>query len=1060
MPWQCNRKTSAVTDDGPRFALVSWMAGNPVAANLLMFAMLLGGILGFSDIRQEITPDFTLESVRVSVSYPGASPEEVEEGIVLAVEKEITGMEGVRSIISSANEGSGSVTAELTDDADPGEVLQNISNAVARITSFPDDAEPPRVGINTHGFYVVSMAVASSLPTDDLFELSERIRREVLTMPGVSEVNVRGRLAPQITIEIAQERLRALDLSLADVAQAVRSAARDVPAGAIETVDGEILLRTEGRRVRAKEFADIPIKVLQDGSSILLSDIAQLVDGFAEASQSFEFNGRPGLRLDIYQTESQRPIELAKRVRSLVEQLNAELPETVAISVHNDRSKRYAERSEILLKNGAIGLTLVVITLGAFLNPRLAFWVAVSIPVVFIGSFTILPEIDVTLNMISMFAFILTLGIVVDDAIIVGENIHAKHQQGLPMAQAVREGANEMVVPVLYAVGTNIIAFIPLIFVPGVTGQFMRHLPIVASVVFLVSLVEALLILPSHLNADAGAGRSGWRDFVARFGRVKRFHDAIADSLDHLRDGLYMRLLNTALNERYVTVLIFTGLLALVVVWYESGRIDLTWRPEIPGNRVDAELQMPVDASFGETLGVIRRIEAAALRALERLGDREQHIESWFTRANANSGDVNVYLVPDELRPFTQQELTRVWREEIGDLPEAKSLFFEYLVGPGGNQGLRINLSHASTPTLETAARELAERLDEFTGLVDISDGIAEGKRQIRFTLTPQGRAVGLTEASLGRQVRNAFYGAEALRLLRDGYEVKVMVRLPREQRLSVQDISDFIVRGRDGIEIPLALAADFSEGQAYSTIRREDGKRTLTVAASFDKTSANSRRIRSSLEQEILPELVARHPGLNWKFAGGRRDRNEALDGIFRGLLWAALVVFALTAALFRSYAQAVIVMLTIPYSVAAAVAGHVLLGFDLSSVSIFGMIALGGLVVNGALVLTLRYRQLAIGSQSPGSALARAAQSRFRPIVLTSLTTTAGLFPMLFETSTQALFLVPMAIALSFGTLASAFVVLLLIPAFHAIWADIRGVLGLRETDRAETRTSHKEH
>ena len=1026
--------------------LVAWMAGNPVAANLLMVALLLGGLLGFADIRQEITPDFTFESVRISVAYPGASPEEVEEGIVLAIEKEITGMQGIRSISSSADEGSGRVIAELTDDAEPGEVLQNVRNAVSRITSFPDDAEPPRVQMGLHGFYVISIAVASALPPQDLFELSERIRRELLVMPGVSEVNVRGTLAPQIVVEITEERLRALDLTLGDVAQAIRGAARDIPAGGIETVDGEVLLRTEGRRVHAGEFADIPIKVLDDGSRILLGDVARLVDGFAERSYSFEFNGRPGLRLDVYQTENQRPIELAARVRALVDQLNAALPDTVAVSVHNDRSERYAERSAILLKNGAIGLTLVVITLGIFLNARLAFWVAVSIPVVFIGSFAILPEVDVTLNMISMFAFILTLGIVVDDAIIVGENIHAKRRQGLPVAQAVREGASEMVVPVLYAVGTNIIAFIPLIFVPGATGQFMRHLPIVASVVFLVSLIEALLILPAHLNAEPAQGKTGWRGFLGRFRRVKRFHDAVADGLDRLRDGPYMRLLDLALRERYLTVLVFSGLLALVVAWYESGRIDLTWRPAIPGTRVDAELEMPVDASFSETLAVVRRIEAAALRAVERLGERESHVESWFTRASASSGDVNVYLVADDRRPFTQEELTRVWREEIGELPEARSLFFEYLIGPGGNRGLRINLSHASTPTLEAAARELAEGLDEFAGLVDIGDGIAEGKRQIGFTLTPQGRAVGLTEASLGRQIRNAFYGAEALRLLRDGYEVKVMVRLPREQRLSIQDISDFIVRGRGGIEIPLSLAADFAEGQAYSTIRREDGKRTLTVSASFDPSAANTRRIRATLEQEVLPALAARYPGLEWKFAGGRRDRNEALNAILHGLLWVTLIVFGLTAALFRSYAEAVIIMLTIPYSVAAAVAGHVLLGFDLSSVSVFGMIALGGLVVNGALVLTLRYNQMR--ARDPTTALAEAARSRFRPIVLTSLTTTAGLFPMLFETSTQALFLVPMAIALSFGTIASTFVVLLLIPAFHAIWNDIRRLLGLRAT------------
>ena len=1033
-----------MTDRSRSHNLVTWMADNPVAANLLMVAMLIGGLLGFSDIRQEITPDFTLEAVRISVAYPGASPEEVEESIVLAIEKEITGMNGVRSIQSSASEGSGFVAAELTSDADPNEVLQDIRSAVSRITSFPDDAEPPRVERQKHGFYVISIAIASDLPAEDLFELSERIRQQILRMPGVSEINIRGRLTPQIDIQITAERLRALELSLSDVAGAVRNAARDVPAGRIDTADGEILLRTEGRRTRANEFADIPIKVTDDGTQLLLGEVATLSDGFQDRWQVNEFNGRPGLRLDIYQTENQRPIDLAKRVRDLVDDLNAELPDTVAVSVHNDRSQRYEERSQILLKNGALGLLLVVLSLGIFLNTRLAFWVAVSIPVVFIGSFTVLPEIDVTLNMISMFAFILTLGIVVDDAIIVGENIYAKQQQGLPIAQAVREGASEMIVPVLYAVGTNLIAFLPLMFVPGATGQFMRHLPVVAGVVFIVSLIEALLILPAHLNTAGVDQDDGWHRFMRRFGRVSRFHNGLVAGLDRLRDGPYLRLLRLAVRERYLTLLLFSGLLAIIVAWYVSGRIDLTWRPEIPSNRVDAEIAMPVDASLRETLRVVRRVEAAALRAIERVGSREQHMESWFARARPTDGDVNVYLVSDDRRPFTQEEFTRVWREEIGDLPEAKSLFFEYLIGPGGNRGLRINLSHVSTPTLEAAARELAERLDGYAGVVDISDGVAEGKRQIRFNLSAQGRAVGLTEESLGRQVRNAVYGAEALRLLRDGYELKVMVRLPEEQRLSTQDISDLVLRGRDGIEIPLSAAASLQTGNAYSRIDREDGKRTVTVSGSFDKATANTRRIRATLEDQILPELMARFPGLSWKFAGGRRDRNEALNGIFRGLMWAALAIFALTAALFRSYAQATVVMLTIPYSVAAAVAGHVAMGFDLSSVSVFGMIALGGLVVNGALVLTLRYNDLI--RRGDASALFEAARSRFRPIVLTSLTTTVGLIPMLFETSTQALYLVPMAIALSFGTVASTLVVLLLIPALHEIWEDIRRVLGLR--------------
>jgi len=1034
-----------MTDQSHRFGLVTWMAGNPVAANLLMFALLLGGMLGFKDIRQEITPDFSLERISVSVAYPGASPEEVEEGIILAIEKELLGMDGIKRLTATASEGSGTLRAELADDADPNEVLDNVRNAVARISSFPNDAESPRVELSEHGIFVISIAVTASLPPEDLFALSERLRRELLLMPGVSEIEQRGQNRPQINLEIDQAQLRALGLTLGDIANTLRSAARDVPAGSIETGDGEILLRTEGRRIRAQAFADVPIKTVDDGSRILLGDIAQIEDGFTEGDQVFEFNGRPGLRLDVYQTERQRPIELAKRVRTLVEQLNAELPDTVAISVHNDRSERFAERSEILLKNGAIGLVLVIIVLGVFLNPRLAFWVAVSIPVVFVGSFAILPEVDVTLNMISLFAFILTLGIVVDDAIIVGENVFAKREAGLPMIEAVREGAREMVVPVLYAVGTNVIAFIPLIFVPGATGQFLRHLPIVASVVFIVSLIEALLVLPAHLAAREGKP-GPWQRFTARFKRTKRFHDGIAGSLDRLRDGPYLAVLRLAIRERYLTLVLFTGSLLLVVAWYASGRIDLNWWPEIPSNRVDADLSMPVDSSLNETLAVTRRVEAAALRAIDRLGDRAAHVESWFLRAGGwrpNHGDVNVYLVPDDQRPFTQEEFTRVWRDEIGDLPEANSLSFDYLVGPGGNQSLRINLAHPSTETLEAAARQLAAQFREFDGVVDVGDGIGEGKQQISFSLTPAGRSLGLTETELGRQVRHAFHGAEAMRLLRDGYEINVMVRLPRDQRLTIEDLNIFIVRNADGIEIPLSQAANFREGQAFSAISREDGQRNLTVSASIDRASGNSRQIRAALEQAVMPELAARFPGLEWGFAGGRRDRTSAIEAILDGLLWVGLAVFGLTAALFRSYAQAVIILLTIPYAVGAAIAGHVLLGFHLSSVSIFGMIALGGLVVNGALVLTLRFNQLR--AKAVPDALVEGARSRFRPIILTSLTTTAGLFPMLFETSTQALFLVPMAIALSFGTVASTFVVLLLIPAIHAIWDDLQRLLGL---------------
>lgn len=1039
-----------------RQGLVGWFAENAVAANLLMLTLILGGVLGFSDIRREITPDFTLDGVRISMAYPGATPEEVERGIVLAIEKELNGMDGIDTVTAKAAEGSAQVTAELLDDADPVKVLQDVRNAVSRISSFPDDAEAPKISLRQHGFYVISIGVAAEFAREDLYNLGERIRRQVLDMPGVSQVNITGGMQPQISAEIRPEVLRAQQLTLAEVAQQIRRASRDVPAGAITTGQGEILLRTQGRRELASEFAQVPIKTLEDGSQLLLRDIATIHERYSEQRLVFKFNGREGLRLDVYQAENQRPIELAQRVRTLVNELNDTLPEQISISVQNDRSKRYAERQDILIKNGVIGLILVVVALGIFLNPRLAFWVAVSIPVVFLGSFALLPQVGVTLNMISMFAFILAVGIVVDDAIIVGENIHAQRQKGLSTIDAVRQGAQQMVVPVIYAVGTNIIAFIPLLFVPGPTGQFMRDLPIVACVVFVISLIEALLVLPSHLNHREKKSK------LAGLRRIGRFHDVLVNSLDRLRDHHFPRLLKQVLHHRYLTVVIFSGLLGLVAAWYAGGHIDLSWRPEIPGNRVDAELEMPVDASVHETLAAIQKIETAGLAAIEVLGG-QQYLESWFIRAGGRRptyGDVNMFLVSDDQRPFTQEEFTREWRKQLGDLPEAKSLFFEYLVGPGGNRSLKINLSHTDPQILEEVAAKLANEISELRGVVDVADGIGEGKRQIIFQLTDEARALGLNENSLGRQIRNAFYGAESLRFLRGGQEVKVMVRLPEAQRTSQQALRELIIQAPDGTEIPLARAATLLEGNAYSTINREEGRRVIKVSASIDKANASRRQIRAMISDDIMPELMAGYPGLQWKFSGGRRYRDQAMNSIFNGLAWASLAIFALLAGLFRSYSQGVIVMLTIPYAVAGAIAGHIAMGFDLSSVSIFGMMALGGLVVNGALVLTVQLNQLRKSTtfSDPLSPIIEATVSRFRPILLTALTTTVGLAPMLFETSTQALFLVPMAIALTFGTICAFFVVLFLIPSLHAIASDLQRLLAAESDLDVKTKAQNK--
>jgi multidrug efflux pump subunit AcrB len=1019
---------------------IAWFADNPVAANLFMLALLIGGFLGFQDTNQEVYPDFNLNKIHIQVVYPDASPEAIEQGILLAAEKALTGLNGISRITSKATEGNAQIQAELQQQADPTQVLQDIRNAISRITTFPEGIEPPHIYLGQHDFHVISLGIAADFEPQALYQLGERIRRQLANIPGVARIDVLGGFAPQISIEVSQQTLQQYQLDLRRIAAQIRQHTQDLPAGRIQTEQGELLLRIQGQREKALDFADIPIKTRTDGSQLLLSDIAGLRETFADPDQIFEFNGHPGIRLDLYQTRDQNPTQLTARIREQVQRLNAELPDAVTISVQNDRSKRYAERRDILLKNGLLGLLLVVIVLGAFLNPRLAFWVAVSIPVVFIGSFSLLPYVGVSLNMISMFAFILTIGIVVDDAIIVGENIHAKMQQGMPVKAAIREGVAEMTVPVIYAVGTNIIAFAPLLLVPGATGQFLRDMPLVIAIVFAISLIEALLILPSHLH---------FREcpIYRPFARIQRFHEAMTHNLDALRQGPFRRWLQWAIGERYLTLTIFGGLLALIIAWYAAGHIDLTWRPEIPGDRVDAEIEMPVDASLSQTLAAVRKVEAAGLAAIEELGGR-QYLQHWFTRAGwrrPTYGDVNMYLAPDNERPFTQEAFTREWRKQLGELPEAKSVFFEYLIGPGGNKSLQIHLSHPNSRILAQNAQTLAQQITALPGVVDVNDGVAQGKRQIRLQLTPEGRLSGLDETTLGQQIRAAFHGVEVQRLLRDGQEIKVVTRLPKAESISA--LHQLILNTPDGGHIPLMQAAELIPARADSTINREDGRRILKISASIDKKNANTRRIRAQIEETIMPELLARHSGLQWQFAGGRRDRNSTLQAIFNDLLWASLIIYGLLAALFRSYIQGLIVMTTIPFAVAASIAGHIALGHDLSAVSVYGMIALSGLVINNALVLTLRYNQLNLSSTASQSdiqqAILSAATSRFRPILLTTLTTMAGLLPMLFETSIQARFLAPMAIALTFGVAVTFFVVLFFIPALLAVTEDCRRLM-----------------
>ncbi len=1011
------------------------MTKNHVAANLLMLVLVVGGLIVMFDIKQEVFPEYELDIIQISVSYPGASPEEIEKGIVLSIEEEIRDIEDIERITAVANEGGAALTVELLSGANADTIIQDIQNRIDRISSLPEDAERPVINLQKRRREVLRLALHGNIDERTLFYFAQNIREELLDLPSVTQVDLRGVRDPEISIELPHALLRSYGMTLSEISELITKSAVDVPAGGIKAEGGEILLRTSERRDFASEFKNIPLISNPDGTIVTLGEIAQIKDGFADSDREAYYNRERAVLFSVYRTGDQTPIQISKEVNKYLETLAPSLPENIIFSIYNDRSDLYRQRLELLLRNGTFGLILVLLTLGLFMEARLAFWVAMGIPISISGSFLILQYLGGSINMVSLFAFIITIGIIVDDAIVVGENIYYKREQGLPPLQASIEGVREMSTVVTFAVITNIIAFVPLLFVPGSTGKFFSILPAVVVAVFLISLVECLFVLPAHL---AYTRREQTSRLIAFFNAVPhRFEKG----LKKFTDRVYSPLIRAAVVNRYLTALIFLAILVVAYAYWDSGRIDFSFRPKIQTDRIDAEVTLPFGAPIEDVRHIATLIEQGGLRAIEKAGGRDilKGIMTDIGRRGANTAEINFNLVPQKDRSITTREFSVLWRNEVGDIAGLESLFFDYLVGPGGSAAVNVELTHPDPDTLERAASDLAAAIAEYEGVTDIDDGFARGKMQFDFTMREEGRSLGLTASDLGSQVRHAFYGAEALRQQRGRDEVKVKVRLPESERTSLYTMEELMIRTPDGGEIPLIRAAKLSRGRAYTEINRVDGKRVLNITANVVPGIANEHKIMASLKSGFLPELIAKYPGLKYSFEGRQRETRKALDHMFYGLGFALLFIFILLAALFRSYMQAIFIMTTILFGIASALAGHVIMGYDLSIISLFGMIALCGIVINGGLVLTVTANRIRDGGETSIEAVIKSGIRRLRPILLTSVTTFIGLAPMIFETSVQARFLIPMALSLGYGILFTTFVILLLTPSLYAIHHDI---------------------
>lgn len=1011
---------------------IAFMARNHIITTLLMIVLIGGGLWTMSNIQKEVFPQFQLDFVEVRVTYPGASPSEVEQGIVLPVEGAISGLQGIKEITSQANEGSGEVLIELVPGTNRMKALQDIDQAVGRIQTFPDDIEQPQVRLRDQVRDVMQIGLYGDVDVWTLRILAERLRNILLSDDQITQVEI-GNVPDFVThVEIPEHRLREYNLTLGQVAEIIRRSSQDVPAGAIETQAGEILLRMEERKLWAEEFANIDIISSQSGATVKLGDIAEITDGFEESGFHGQFNQQNTVDLEIFRIGNQSPIEIETIVKEIIADYEPSLPPGVNIRIDSNRAEDFRERLTLLTNNGLQAIVIVMVILGLFLEYRLAFWVMMGMTISFVGAMIFLPVVDISINMISMFGFMIVLGIVVDDAIVVGENIYEYRQKGYSYMDAAILGTKDVAKPVVFSILTTILAFVPLLFIPGETGKYWWPLPVVVIVVLAVSLFEALYILPSHVT------KKPTRKPGKIVRRLENGQGRIAKGFERFVKRFYEPFLDRCLRNRYVTLSAALALLILIGGYGWSDHMGMVLMPEVAADEIEAAVRLPVGTTTEKAAKVANEITQSTQRMFEEHNLYEVAEGIKTNVRGKDFVDVEIVMKPPDQRDMTAKQMIDLWRQNIGDIEGVDQITFEAERGPGGARpDISIDLSHPDIKVLERASQEFVERVATFSEVRDVNDNYNIGKVQLGFELLPEGRNLGLTPSDVGQQVRDAFFGALAMRQLRGINEIEVRVKLPIEERKDLYNLEDFIIRAPDGTAVPLMNVVKVTEGQTFTNINRRDGKRIVSVSMDVEPASAQT-RVLKSLSDEVLPQLRADFPGVTWSFEGTQADMRESTQALWSGFIIAMLLIFALLAAALNSYIQPLVVMLAIPFGIVGAVIGHILLGYDLSLVSLMGVIALSGVVVNDSLIM-IDYANKHRGDLSAYDAIHEAGVRRFRPIILTTLTTFGGLTPIILETSSQAYQLIPMAISLGFGIVFATAIILVIVPCLYMILDDI---------------------
>ena len=1026
----------AVSPEDEVHGLIGWFAQNHVAANLMMFAIIIGGIVGVFILKKETFPEFQSNMIQIQVPYLGAAPEEVEKAVVVRIEEAIESIEGIHEISSTASEGVASVRVELREGFEIAEMTDKLKLAIDGISTFPNETERPMISEFRFMTGVVNIQLAGDLDEATMKELADTIREEVVALPDVSSAEVMGSRPFEISVEISESALRQYGLTLDGVAQVIRRWSLDLPGGAIRSAAGDIRLRATGQAYTGQEFKDIVLLTRPDGTRIHLGDVANIRDGFAETESYSFFDGKRSFGINVSATEDENPIDVSAAVRAYVEERNATLPPEAQMTVWADTSVFLEGRLTMMLKNMALAAVLVLVILGIFLHLKIALWVILGMAVAFLGAFMMmpLPLVDVSINIMSLFAFILVLGVVVDDAIIIAESSYAEtERKGYTLPNIVR-GAQRVAVPATFGVLTTIMAFLPMLFQTGRTSAFAGAIAWVVILCLAFSLVESKLILPSHLAIMRSS-----------HGSRRGFADWAGTKLMWFVSHVYSPLLKRAIEHRWTTVASFIGIAILMIGLVLGGFVRVVFFPEMEADFVSATVQIQEGAPESLIKSIVEQMDAG-LRAVNEELKEEYDLDydvvehSFGSIQGGNSARFQVQLVEGETRDVSPKEVERRWRGKIGDISGTEELRFSSSMRMSSGAPVSFRLSGRNYRQVEAAADELADHLRNYDGLYEIESSANVGPEEVKLEVRPEAEALGVTLADLAGQVRQAFYGAEAQRIQRGDSEVRVMVRYPRSERVSIGNLENMWIRLPDGRELPFNAVADYKLERGYNSIRRINSRRTVSVEANANTSMVEPGAVMNAVRNTIIPEMSTRYPGVEFGLGTSALEQASSVIEMLLGFGAALIGIYVLMAIPLKSYLQPLMIMMVIPFGLIGAVIGHWICGIAMNAISALGFFALAGVVVNDSLIL-VHYINRRVSEGVPTIAAAiEAGMVRFRPILLTSLTTFCGLVPIVAERSMHAQMVKPMAISLAFGILFATGITLLLIPSLYAIQASLR--------------------